>query len=72
MSNFARGPCEEPLFEIILNFCQQFRKRFYLMIFLFLALVAILFGTVELFGQLKKSVLGATFVVILKKMGQLV
>ena len=37
------------------------------MIFLFLALVAILFGTVELFGQLKKSVLGATFVVILKK-----
>ena len=63
MSNFAIGQFEEPLCEIILNFGQQFRKRCCLLIFLCLALVAILFGSVELFKQFQKNILGGTFVI---------
>ena len=55
LGNFDRGPYEEHMSEIILNLSVQFRGRCYLKNLL-LALAAILFGVVELFGQFGMSI----------------
>ena len=51
LNNFVRAPPKEHLCEIISNFGHSFSSRCCLKVFLFLALVAILFSEVEQFEQ---------------------
>ena len=53
LGNFSRGPYEEHLSVIVLNLGQHFWKRYHSKIFLYLAVVAILFGGAEPFVQLR-------------------